>query len=189
MWDCIAGIAARGGPGVAQPCPATAENRFPKMGWLSATRSVQQSDVKPHKVRYYLERRDEEFETKMADVLYPSGEDRGPLQSCDALLFPALALHDGRIGLMDFDEFFKVFDSKAGKACRALVVDAIDGQASVFRVHFKRDIGQPVLILAQHRGHTGDREDSAWGRHDQAASRRSRDCQDHGSSSSNFWTG
>ena len=26
-------------------------------------------DVKPHKVRYYLERRDEAFETKMADVL------------------------------------------------------------------------------------------------------------------------
>src|SRR6201993_4816073 len=27
------------------------------------------NDVKPHKVRYYLERRDEEFETKMAEVL------------------------------------------------------------------------------------------------------------------------
>src|SRR3984885_4605586 len=27
------------------------------------------NDVKPHKVRYYLERRDEAFETKMADVL------------------------------------------------------------------------------------------------------------------------
>jgi transposase len=27
-------------------------------------------DVKPHKVRYYLERRDEAFETKMAEVLY-----------------------------------------------------------------------------------------------------------------------
>ena len=26
-------------------------------------------EVKPHKVRYYLERRDEDFETKMADVL------------------------------------------------------------------------------------------------------------------------
>jgi hypothetical protein len=26
-------------------------------------------DVKPHKVRYYLERRDEAFETKMADVV------------------------------------------------------------------------------------------------------------------------
>ena len=27
------------------------------------------NDVKPHKVRYYLERRDEAFETKMAEVL------------------------------------------------------------------------------------------------------------------------
>jgi hypothetical protein len=26
-------------------------------------------DIKPHKVRYYLERRDEDFEAKMADVL------------------------------------------------------------------------------------------------------------------------
>jgi hypothetical protein len=43
MWDCIAGIAARGGLGVTQPWPATAEGRFPKRGWLSATRSVQQS--------------------------------------------------------------------------------------------------------------------------------------------------
>jgi hypothetical protein len=43
MWDCIAGIAARGGLGVTQPWPATAEDRFPKRGWLLATRSVQQS--------------------------------------------------------------------------------------------------------------------------------------------------
>ena len=43
MWDCIAGIAAMGGLGVTQPWPATAEVRFPKRGWLSATRSVQQS--------------------------------------------------------------------------------------------------------------------------------------------------
>jgi len=30
---------------------------------------LSRQDVKPHKVRYYLERRDEEFEAKMADVL------------------------------------------------------------------------------------------------------------------------
>jgi hypothetical protein len=47
MWDCIAGIAARGGLGVAQPWPATAEGRFPKRSWLSATRSVQQSNTTP----------------------------------------------------------------------------------------------------------------------------------------------
>ena len=46
MWDCIAGIAAMGGLGVTQPWPATAEDRFPKRGWLSAPRSVQQSDAR-----------------------------------------------------------------------------------------------------------------------------------------------
>ena len=29
-----------------------------------------QEEIKPHKVRYYLERRDAEFEPKMAEVLY-----------------------------------------------------------------------------------------------------------------------
>jgi len=33
-------------------------------------------EVKPHKVRYYLERRDEAFEVKMADVLRLSGSGR-----------------------------------------------------------------------------------------------------------------
>ena len=28
-----------------------------------------QEDIKPHKVRYYLENRDDEFEQKMAEVL------------------------------------------------------------------------------------------------------------------------
>jgi transposase len=30
---------------------------------------LSRNDIKPHKVRYYLERRDEDFETKMAEVL------------------------------------------------------------------------------------------------------------------------
>jgi hypothetical protein len=36
-------------------------------------KSLAPADVKPHKVRYYLERRDEAFETKIAEVLcvYP----------------------------------------------------------------------------------------------------------------------
>jgi type IV secretion system protein VirD4 len=45
MWDGIAGIAARGGLGVAQPWPATAEDRLPSRGWPSATRSVQQGGI------------------------------------------------------------------------------------------------------------------------------------------------
>ena len=47
MWDCIAGIAARGGLGGAQPWPATAEDRLPRRVWPSATRSVQQGGDLP----------------------------------------------------------------------------------------------------------------------------------------------
>jgi hypothetical protein len=45
MWDCIDGVAARGGLGVAQPWPATAEDRLQRRGWPSAARSVQQGVV------------------------------------------------------------------------------------------------------------------------------------------------
>src|SRR3954454_22245962 len=100
-----------------------------------------------------------------------------------------VAVHYGGICLMDFDEVFEVLNSKAGKAGRALVADAIDGQASGFRVHFKGDIRQPIFILAEHRRDAGYREDRAGSHHDQAASRRSRGCQDQGSNSSSFWTG
>ena len=55
---------------------------------------------------------------------------------------------------------------------RALIVEAIDGQAPRFGIHFESDIRQPVLILAQHRRDTSYGEDSTWGRHNQAASSR-----------------
>ena len=90
---------------------------------------------------------------------------------------------------MDLDEFLEVFDPEAGKAGRALVVDAIDGQAPGFRVHFQSHIRQPILILTEHRRDPGDREDSAWRRRDQAASGRSRGCHDQGSNASSLWAG
>ena len=39
--------------------------------WLGGTvcKLLGQEEIKPHKVRYYLERRDAEFEPKMAEVL------------------------------------------------------------------------------------------------------------------------
>ena len=39
----------------------------------------------------------------------------------------------------------------------------------VFRVHFNADLVQPVLVLAEHFGDTGDGEDVAYPSHDQAA--------------------
>jgi hypothetical protein len=37
--------------------------------WGTVCKILGQEDIKPHKVRYYLERRDPEFEQKMAQVL------------------------------------------------------------------------------------------------------------------------
>ena len=119
---------------------------------------------------------------------YPFGEDRGgPCRRSRSVT--GIALQDCRIGFMHLDELFEVFDPEARKAGRALIVDAIDSHAPRFGIHFKRDIRQPVLVLAQHRRDTGYGEYSTRGRHDQAASSRSRACQDHGSNSSSLWAG
>jgi transposase len=49
-------------PGAGHPCMAN-------IAQGTVCKILARNDVKPHKVRYYLERRDEAFETKMADVL------------------------------------------------------------------------------------------------------------------------
>ena len=38
-------------------------------GWPMRWCSANEQEIKPHKVRYYLERRDPEFKQKMAEVL------------------------------------------------------------------------------------------------------------------------
>ena len=53
-------------------------------------------DVKPHKVRYYLERRDEAFEAKMADVLCVYRE--------VAVLRASDAAENGNVAIISYDE-------------------------------------------------------------------------------------
>jgi transposase len=43
---------------------------------------LNRQEIKPHKVRYYLERRDAEFEDKMAEVLCVYGEVGNPAEGC-----------------------------------------------------------------------------------------------------------
>jgi transposase len=49
--------------------PAEGHECFAKLAQGTVCKILAQDDVKPHKVRYYLERRDPEFKQKMAEVL------------------------------------------------------------------------------------------------------------------------
>jgi hypothetical protein len=50
--------------------PAEGHNGLANLVQGTVCKILDQEDVKPHKVRYYLERRDPDFAEKMAEVLY-----------------------------------------------------------------------------------------------------------------------
>jgi len=60
-------------------------------------------EIKPHKVRYYLERRDEAFEAKMADVLCVYREVTVLRQSRDAATNVAIISYDEKPGIQAID--------------------------------------------------------------------------------------
>ena len=63
MDDAVAGSSrARTWPGAGHDCLA-------RLAQGTVRNILNRQALKPHKVRYYLERRDAEFETKMAEVL------------------------------------------------------------------------------------------------------------------------
>src|SRR6202040_1645695 len=49
--------------------PAEGHACFAKLAYGTVSKILDEQEVKPHKVRYYLERRDPEFKEKMAEVL------------------------------------------------------------------------------------------------------------------------
>jgi hypothetical protein len=49
-----------------------------------------------------------------------------------------------------------VFDTEVGERLDAIFSDAIDLDDAVLHLHFTGDLPQPVFILAEVRGHTGD---------------------------------
>lgn len=61
--------------------------RLTQAGKSTVWRILNEHDIKPHKIRYYLERRDPEFDRKMQDVL---------LVYRDVSLYTEGAVHDGR---------------------------------------------------------------------------------------------
>ena len=52
----------------------------------------------------------------------------------------SVAFNDAWVGFVNFDELFEVLDPEGGKRRSAFVIDAVDGQSSVFRVHLERNI-------------------------------------------------
>lgn len=62
------------------------------VGSGNVSRILDENDIKPHKVNYYLDRRDPEFDTKMAQVLYVSQQVEWALNDgefqpvCDVML-------------------------------------------------------------------------------------------------------
>lgn len=51
-------------------CEASGHPSLAKLSRGTVSKILSKSDVRPHKIRYYLERRDPEFEAKMAQVLF-----------------------------------------------------------------------------------------------------------------------
>ena len=64
LWTTrlLARHAREHGPGAGHPCLA-------RLVQGTVSKLLSHEQIKPHKIRYYLERRDEEFEQKMAEVL------------------------------------------------------------------------------------------------------------------------
>ena len=72
---------------VASNAVAAGFDRLSKAGKTTVWRILDSHDLKPHRVRYYLERRDPQFERKMAEIL---------MVYRDVNLYRSDATHDGR---------------------------------------------------------------------------------------------
>ena len=62
-------------------------SRLVKAGKTTVWRILDEGDIKPHKIRYYLEKRDPDFDRKMHEVLMIYG---------DVSLYQEGAVHDAR---------------------------------------------------------------------------------------------
>ena len=69
MWDTRTNSGRRGCWPVREHGPAAGHASRARIAQGTVCKLLAEPEVKPHKVRYYLERRDPEFEAKMAEVL------------------------------------------------------------------------------------------------------------------------
>lgn len=67
------------------------------------------------------------------------------------------------------NDLFQALDAIFGEGCYAILTDAVDVQAAVFREHVAREFVQPVLIFAEHFGDVVDGEDGCDSAQGQAA--------------------
>ncbi len=72
---------------IAEQAEATGHPRLGNAGKSTVWRILNEHDIKPHKIRYYLERRDPEFDRKMQEVL---------MVYRDVSIYIEGAVHDGR---------------------------------------------------------------------------------------------
>ena len=82
LWS-ISGLAKF----VCEHAPTAGFSRLAKAGKSTVWRILDDSDIKPHKIRYYLEKRDPEFDRKMQEVL---------MVYRDVSLYSEGAVHDAR---------------------------------------------------------------------------------------------
>src|ERR1017187_479783 len=80
-----------------------------------------------------------------------------------------VAMEQVGVGFVHLDELDEIVDAGACEGRYRLFTEAKNGETAVFRVHFGADLLQPILVLADHFGDTGDGEDVAYPGHDQAA--------------------
>src|SRR6185437_6777609 len=104
-------------------------------------------------------------------------------------------LEEIRTGLVDLDKVGEGFDAKVGERHDAVVARAIDPDQSVLLIHFVGDVPQPILVLPEHFGDTGDGVDMmdlvdrGQGQAAAAAMADALGAQFHGSNSSSRWAG
>jgi hypothetical protein len=67
------------------------------------------------------------------------------------------------------DDLPQALDAVLSKGGYAILADAVDAKAAVFRAHVDREVVQPIFVLAEHVGDVADGEDGCDGRHDHAA--------------------
>src|SRR5260370_7669397 len=77
----------------------------------------------------------------------------------------------GPLIFMDLDQFFEALDAERCKGGDlVIIIDIPDPDATVFGLHFHRDLFQPGFVLAEHLGYSGNGEDMARSSHGHAAS-------------------
>lgn len=120
--------------------------RLTQAGKSTVWRILNEHDIKPHKIRYYLERRDPEFDRKMQDIL---------MVYRDVSIYTEGAVHDGRPNPI----YTVSVDEKPGVQALGLTapdLPPVSGKAATVRRDYEYVRHGTVSILAGidlHSGH------------------------------------